>query len=31
MWPNAQETADLATFTEEILNSRKLLASNEIC
>ena len=22
MWPNAQETADLVTFTEEILNEK---------
>ena len=22
MWPNAQETADLVTFTEEILNGK---------
>ena len=22
MWPNSQETADLATFTEEILNAK---------
>ena len=25
MWPNPQQTADLVTFTEEILDGKKLL------
>ena len=27
MWPNSQETADLVTFTEEVLNEK----SNFLC
>ena len=27
MWPNPQETADLVTFTEEILNGKHFLCS----
>ena len=27
MWPNLQETPDLVTFTEEILNGKRFLCS----
>ena len=27
MWPNTQETADLVTFTEEILNGKLLFCA----
>ena len=29
MWPNTQETADLVTFTEEILNRKLHLMCSE--
>ena len=29
MWPNLQETADLVTFTEEILNGKLLFLGSE--
>ena len=28
MWPNPQETADLVTFTKEILNGKVFLCSD---
>ena len=32
MWPNPQETADLVTFTEEILNGKlHFLYSDDTC
>ena len=30
MWPNQQETADLVTFTEEILNEKHLAQKYEL-
>ena len=29
MWPNPQKTADLATFTEEILNGKRHFSYND--
>ena len=29
MWPNSQETADLVTFTEEILNGKLYFSCSE--
>ena len=31
MWPNPQETADLVTFTEEILNGKLYLLCSVSC
>ena len=31
MWPNPQETADLVTFTEEILNGKLHFLCSVIC
>ena len=31
MWPNPQETEDLVTFTEEILNGKLQFLCRDIC